>query len=327
MQTQLCRMLGIELPIIQAPIGEAAGPELAAAVSNAGALGTLVLTGLGAGSALAAIKRTRSLTKKPFIANFILDFDIEAELAVALDNRVPLISLFWGDPAPYAARIHAAGLRMIVTVGSVQEAQHALASGADILVAQGWEAGGHVRGVVSTLALVPSVVDIAGDVPVVAAGGIADGRGLVAVLALGAQAAWIGTRFLTALEADVHPDYRTRILAAGTDDTFYSKLYDGGWPDAAARVLRTQAVEAWEAAGCPGPGARPGESDVIGHTGSAEISRYAAQTPIRATTGEIQAMSLWAGQGVGLLSRVQQAAEIATEIAGQAEAILKALHG
>ena len=327
MQTQLCRMLGIDLPIIQGAIGAAAVPALVAAVSNAGGLGTLVLTGLGAERTRAAIRQTRQRTKRPFIGNFILDFDIEAELAVALDEGIPLISLFWGDPAPFAARIHAAGAQMMVTVGGVDEGKRARDAGADILVAQGWEAGGHVRGTVSTLALIPAVVDIAGDVPVVAAGGIADGRGLVAVLALGAQAAWIGTRFLAATEADVHPEYRTQVIRAGTGDTVYSRLYDGGWPDAPARVVRTRAVADWEAAGCPKSGFRAGEADVIGRTGAEPVYRYAADTPVGATTGDVGSMSLWAGQGVGLVRRIQPAAVIVAEIAAQADALLRTMCG
>ena len=324
MPTQLCRLLDFEHPVIQAAVGAAAGPDLAAAVSNAGGLGTLVLTGLGADQARAALRRTRKLTRRPFVCNFILDFDVEAEMAVALAEGVTLISLFWGDPAPFAQRIHAAGARMMVSVGSVAEARQALQAGADILVAQGWEAGGHVRGTVTTLALVPAIVDIAGAVPVVAAGGIADGRGLAAVLTLGAQAAWIGTRFLAAVEADVHPDYRARIFAAGADDTVYARLYDGGWPDAPARTLRTPAVAAWEAAGRPDRGNRPGDDDVIGHTGAAPVYRYAAATPVAATTGDVAAMSLWAGQGVGLVGRLQPAAEIVAELVADARAAFAA---
>ena len=111
----------------------------------------------------------------------------------------------------------------------------------------------------------PAVVDAVAPVPVVAAGGIADGRGLAAALALGAEAVWIGTRFVSATEADAHPLYRERLLAADADDTVYSTLFDGGWPDAPARTLRNPTIEAWEAAGRPAPGARPGEGDVIGN--------------------------------------------------------------
>jgi nitronate monooxygenase len=121
-------------------------------------------------------------------------------------------------------------------------------------------------------------VDAVAPVPVIPAGGIADGRGLAAVLALGAEAAWIGTRFLGATEADLHPLYRARVLAASASDTFYSPLFDGGWPDAPGRVLGNTTVGAWQAAGRPAPGARPGEGETIGHVGPKAVVRYEAVT-------------------------------------------------
>ena len=133
---------------------------------------------------------------------------MHAKLAAALEEGERIVSRFWGDPAPYADTIHKSGALLLQTVGSVDEARRALHAGADVLVAQGWEAGGHVRGESTTLALVPAVVDVAGEVPVVAAGGIADGRGLAAALALGAAGAMIGTRFLAAEDADTHRRYR-----------------------------------------------------------------------------------------------------------------------
>ena len=170
----------------------------------------------------------------------------------------------------------------------------------------------------------PAVVDAVAPVPVVAAGGIADGRGLAAALALGAEAAWIGTRFVSAAEADAHPLYRDRLLAAGTEDTVYSTLFDGGWPDAPARTLRTPTVTIWEAAGRPARGARPGEGEVIGHEALGPIRRYDCITPRTDVTGDILAMSLWAGQGVGLVRRTQPAAEIVAEIVAEARAVMAA---
>ena len=231
-------------------------------------------------------------------------------------------TVFWGDPTPLAARVHAAGSLLMVTVGSVEEAKRAVSGGADIIVAQGWEAGGHVRGTMSTLALVPAVVDEIAPVPVVAAGGIADGRGLAAVLALGAQSAWVGTRFLGASEADLHPIYRARVLDARSADTVYSTLFDGGWPDAPGRALRTPTVVAWEAAGRPATGARAGEGDAIGRVGDEVLLRYEAVTPRPDFDGDIEAMSLWAGQGVGLVGREQPAAEIVRELVEEARSVM-----
>jgi len=182
----------------------------------------------------------------------------------------------------------------------------------DVVVAQGWEAGGHVRGTVATLPLIPAVVDAVGTTPVVAAGGIADGRGLAAVLALGAAGAWIGTRFLASQEATIHPRYRELLLSATEDDTvFLEELFDVGWRKAPHRVLRNKTVETWEAAGRPPFGARPGEGEVIARSRSVgEIVRYQTYTPGADFEGDIDALSLWAGQSVGLVSEIKPAGDI-----------------
>ena len=189
------------------------------------------------------------------------------------------------------------------TVATAEDAKHAVACGVDMVVAQGWEAGGHVRGTVTTMALVPAVVDVVALVPVIAAGGIADGRGLAAALALGASAAWIGTRFLASDEAPIHADYLDRLIGAGEDDTVYSQdLFDIGWHDAPHRVLHNSTVAQWQAAGCPPPGARPGEGEVIATSDSlGPVARYQSDTPPGDGEGDIDAMALWAGQGAGLV--------------------------
>src|SRR5262249_27879143 len=190
-----------------------------------------------------------------------------------------------------------------------------------------WEAGGHVRGDVATLPLVPAVVDAVAPVPVVAAGGIADGRGLAAALALGAGGAWIGTRFLASEEAAIHPRYRERLLQANENDTVYLQdLFDVRWPDAPHRTLRNKTVAAWEAAGRPASGGRPGEGEVIATSRSVgPIVRYQSYTPGADAEGDIDALSLWAGQSVGLVRKVQPAGEIVREIAEEAGSVLRRL--
>src|SRR5213078_3710693 len=169
------------------------------------------------------------------------------------------VSFIFGDPGSYVDLVHDAGGLVMHTVGSAEEARRAVGSGADVVVAQGWEAGGHVWGGVATLPLVPAVVDAVAPVPVIAAGGIGDARGVAAVLALGAQAAWLGTRFLLAEEMPIHQDYRRRLItAAETDPQRYADLYEVGWPDAPHRALRNSTSKAWEDAGRPPPGKRPG---------------------------------------------------------------------
>jgi nitronate monooxygenase len=202
------------------------------------------------------------------------------------------------------------------TVGSAEEARRAVAAGVDVVVAQGWEAGGHVWSTVATLPLVPAVVDAVTPVPVIAAGGIGDARGVRAVLTLGAQAAWLGTRFLMAEEMPIHDLYRRLLIAAAeTDAQWYPNLYEVGWPDAPHRVLRNSTAQRWEAAGRPPLGRRPGMGDVIAHFASGEaIVRYSTAAPLVGTIGEIEALSLWAGQSVALAKKLQPAAEIVAEL-------------
>jgi nitronate monooxygenase len=314
MRTPLCDLLGIEHPIVQAPMGGPAVPQLAAAVSNAGALGTLALS--WSDDAGAAVRELEGLTTRPFGANFGLQLDQRERLDSALEAGLRIVSLFWGDPSPYVERVHDAGALLLHTVGSADEAKRAVGAGVDVVVAQGWEAGGHVWGQVGTLALVPAVVDAVAPTPVIAAGGIGDGRGVAAVLALGAQGAWVGTRFLMAEEAPVHERYRELLIAAGeTDALWFADLFDGGWPNAPHRALRNSTIDDWEAAGRPAAGSRPGEGDQVATrpNGSA-IPRYASSTPVEGLDGDIDAMSLWAGQSVALAKRVQPAAEIVAEL-------------
>jgi NAD(P)H-dependent flavin oxidoreductase YrpB (nitropropane dioxygenase family) len=320
-RTALTELLGIEAPIVLAPMGGAATPELAAAVSNAGGLGTLPLSWSTPDEIKGRVAEVAALTDRPFGVNLIRAWDQRERLNAALEAGAPVISLFWGEAAELVPEARD-GAVVFVSVASADEAARAAAAGADVVVAQGWEAGGHVRGTVTTLALVPRVVD-AVDVPVVAAGGIADGRGVAAVLALGAAGAWVGTRFLAALESSIHDEYRRRVLDAAETDTYYGELFDGGWPDAPHRALRNSTVEAWELAGRPAPGHRPGEEDDVAARGDGTpIKRYTSVTPQAGMTGATEALPNWAGQGVGLVTRVQPAADIVQELVADAERIL-----
>ena len=321
MTTDICRLLGIDHPIILAPMGGAVGPDLAAAVSNAGGLGILPLWSQTPEKIREILRATRALSDKPIAANLNLEFDQSDRLDACLAEEVPIISFFWGPP-PGALYKHAkeAGALVMHTVADAKAAKRAVDAGADVLVAQGWEAGGHVDGMVATLPLVPAVVDVAGDVPVIAAGGIGDGRGLAAVLALGAQAGWIGTRFLMSEEAAIHDDYRQFLIDSGEADTVHlMDLYDGGWPDAPHRAIRNSTVEAWEAAGSPAPGGRPNEGEIIATSPSkGDVRRYQSFTPVADASGQIEACSMWAGQSVAMARRVQPAAQILHEILEEA---------
>ena len=280
LETPLTELLGIAAPIVQAPIGGLVRPPLVAAVSNAGGLGVHPFSWSEPATLDGIIAETRALTAKPFAVNLALYLDQDERLGVCLDAGVALVSFFWGDSSPLVGRVHAAGAKAMQTVASADEAKRAVDAGIDIIVAQGWEAGGHVWGEVGGMALIPAVVDAVDQVPVIAAGGIADGRGLAAALMLGAAGVWMGTRFVASAEATTHPGYQDLVIAARETDTVHSKLFDGGWPDAALRTLNNSTVEAWRAAGCPPPGARPGEGEPIAtEPGSHPVIRYDCSCP------------------------------------------------
>ncbi len=325
--TPLCRMLGIAAPILQAPV--ASSPDLAIAVSQAGGLGILPITWTETDALRRSLAQVRKRTAMPFAANIVIPLMEEmqqANLDLVLEAGVPVVSTFYGDPAPLVPRIHDAGALAMHTVGSAEEARRVVDQGVDIVVAQGIEAGGHVWGSVATMVLVPAVVDAVPGTPVAAAGGIADGRGLAAALALGAQAAWVGSRWLLASESDAHPAWRERVLAAHETDTVLSTAFDGGWPDAPHRCLLNDTLEAWQAAGEPPCGERPNEGEIIGRDGSgAAIERYSAENPVADTTGAVTSMALYAGQSAGLLHGETTAAEIVAGMLTDAESILARL--
>jgi NAD(P)H-dependent flavin oxidoreductase YrpB (nitropropane dioxygenase family) len=322
--TPLCALLGIEVPVVQAPIGSATTPALAAAVSEAGALGTLSITWVEPSRAASLVTRTRELTDKPFGVNVSLDFAVDAQVDAALEAGARIVSTFWGDAARLHPAIAEAGALHLHTVRSPEEARAAVDAGAEVVVAQGWEAGGHVWGEVASLPLVPAVVDAVAPVPVIAAGGIGDGRGLAAVLALGAQAAWLGTRFLTATEANTHELYRDRVVAATATETAYTGCFNGGWPDAPHRVLRNATLDAWEQAGRPAAPDRPGEGEVVARDPrGGDVPRYFDLMPWRGLEGDVAEMALYAGQSVGLVHDVRPAADIVAALVREAEQALQ----
>lgn len=319
-------LLAIEHPVLLAPMGGAVSPEMVAAVSDAGGFGFVPGISTTPDRLRDAIRRTKERTDAPFGVNLVFKDQVEPLLDTALDEGVRVISFFWGDAAPLAPRVHDAGGIVVHTVGSAEQARRSIDGGSNVIVAQGWEAGGHVCGTVSTLALLPAVVRVARQVPVVAAGGIADGGAIVAALALGASGAWIGTRFLGAEEATIHEVYRNRLLEADETSTFYSALYNKGWPDAPHRVLRSATTEAWEAAGRPRAGERPGERDIVAHAGDgSSIERYASRTPHQSFSGDIEALPMWAGQGVARIDRIQSTRAIFDELISEAATCLERL--
>jgi nitronate monooxygenase len=326
MKTALCHMLGIEHPIVAAPMGpDLTGPETVAAVSNAGGLGILQAQFCAPPLFREEIHRVRALTDKPFGVSLLLHFPIEDQVAVCLEEHVPVLWLFWGDPTPYVEPAHAAGVKVFHQVGSVSDAQRAAAAGVDVIIAQGVEAGGHVAGEVSTLVLVPQVVDAVSPRPGAAAGGIADARGVVAVLALGAQAAVLGTRFLASSESRAHPHYKQKLLDASERDTVRTILFGHGWPNAPHRTLRTAFVREWLGQEGRGQESRPDEP-VVGRTviggQPMPVLRFMGFPPNSDASGDIDSMDLLAGQSVGLIHEVKPAGQIVGELVAEARQII-----
>jgi NAD(P)H-dependent flavin oxidoreductase YrpB (nitropropane dioxygenase family) len=328
LETPLCRTLGIELPIFNAGMGGGvAGTALAAAVSNAGGLGVLGMGGLPAAVTREQIRLLRPLTRKPFGVNVILALADEGQVAACLEEKVPVLILFWGDPKPFVHKARQVGTKVVLQCGSVEEAKAAAAAGVDAVMIQGVEAGGHVRGTTALSISLPAVVEAVKPLPVIAAGGVADGRGLVAALDLGAEAVSIGTRFLCSDEANAARAYKERIVAASAEDTVYTLLFDIGWPNAAHRVLRNKAYTEWEAAGCPPSGRRPGEGVTFGAMTIAgtrvELARYHIFMPLEGFQGDMEYAALYAGQSCELVHDIKPAAKIVGDLVVQAEALLQ----
>jgi len=313
--TAFTRAFGLGLPVVQAPMGGVCTPRFVAAAAEAGALGMLPIWMLPPDAARAAVAELRALTARPVAVNLRADRDQDALIAIAAGEGVDLAHLFWGDPGRAAPAVRRAGARMIATVSDADTAKAALDAGAVGLIAQGAEAGGHVFGTTPLEALLPQVTALAGDTPVAAAGGVTSNAAAARAFALGASAVVLGTRLLVAEESEAHPDYKAALIAASGADTALTLCFDGGWPDAPHRVLRNSTFRAWEAAGSPPAGARPGEGEAIGRDPrGAEIPRYHCSPPRGGVTGEIEAMCLYAGAGVGEITRVQPLRAILDEV-------------
>jgi len=315
-RTKLCDVLGIDVPIGNAGMaGGTAGARLAAAVAEAGGLGGLGgIYREGAERLREEIRATRALTAKPFSVNlWVYLLDVAPQfLDICIEERVPSVTLSFGDPGAHARRAKDAGIVTLHQVQTVAGAKAAAAAGVDAIIAQGGEAGGHT-GSVAAMALVPQVVDVAGEIPVIAAGGIADGRGLVAALALGAQGVIMGTRFVAAEESEppAH-QHRERIIAATADDTVYTDVFDiiDGlrWPEGiSGRTIRTAFTQEWHGR----------ETELHEHRRSI-IDEGGGALPDRAH-------SAYAGQSAGLIRDVKPARAIIDDVMREADEVLRRL--
>jgi len=315
--TKFTEMVGCTVPIQEAPV--ARWPRLALAVAAAGGLGIVNVSGSTPTQISALLDGMREQASGVFGANFLPfdDRDTAAEQVAAAASRARVVDFFYFDPDPKLVEVvHAAGALASWQVGSRDEALAAEAAGCDFIIAQGIEAGGHVRGRIGLLALLGEVLE-AVRVPVLAAGGIGTARALAAVLAAGAAGARMGTRFVAAEESDAHPEYVRALIAAQATDTIYTYRFDVGWPDAPHRVLRSclEAAQAFQ-------------SDIVGEQVEASgervpVRRFQPLPISRSTTGAIAAMPHWAGESVSAIHGVQSAAEIIREVAGGAEQLLQ----
>lgn len=310
--------LGLAIPVVQAPIGGSARPELASAVSNAGGLGGLALTWSDPETARARVTATRAKTDGLFYGNFALAFPPVA-LKAALEAGLRCVTFSFGDPAVWIELVRRAGATVGVQVGSVEQARRALAHEPEFLVCQGVEAGGHLQSGRSLAALLPEVLALASGLPVFAAGGLATGDDLRAALDAGASGAVFGTRFLATRQSRAHPAFKRRLTTARSEDAVVTTCFGEGWPDAPHRVLRNETLTQWESAGCPKEG-RPGDGDPVGRYPNGDVvRRYAMDHPTEGVTGDPLNMCLYAGAGVGAIRDLPDAGDLVRRLWSEAQ--------
>ena len=310
-ETALTRLLGIQHPILLAPMGSAAGGKLAAAVTHAGGLG---MVGSGYASTTAIRQELGEAGNARVGVGFILwalDRNPQA-LEVALDARPAAIMLSFGDPTPYTERVRAAGSKIICQVQTLEQARQAAAAGADIIIAQGRDAGGHSGMTRGTIGLVPAVVDAVGSIPVVAAGGIADGRGLAAALSLGASGVSMGTRFTATKESLWDQAMKEKAVEAGGDQTAQTRVFDivrgAAWPaHYPGRALRNDFFAEWH-----------GKEEAL-----EQQQRTVEPTYLASGANDFAQRGVWAGESVDLVRDIPSARDVIERIVEEAAAVLR----
>jgi len=313
-RTAFSELVGIDHPIALGGMGSIYAPDLVAAVSNAGGLGALGCHRLNPEQIRQGAAAIRQKTDKPFALNLLIFEAIEECFAAVLNEKPAVLAFAWPRPeqdiGSYVARAHDAGCKVTFMAGGVPEARRAVKAGADVIIAQGTEGGGHV-GWVATMALVPMVVDAVAPVPVVAAGGLADGRGLAASLSLGADGILMGTRFLASVESPLHPNFKQAIVESDGHDTMLTEIPDLAsgtvWPGAMSRSRRNALIERW-----------------AGREWALRQNQAEAFASIKAArlAGDVNEAPLSMGQDAGLIEDIPPAGEIVRRIAKEAEELL-----
>lgn len=291
---ELETLFGTSNPVYQAGMGGIAGPDLTAAVSNAGGLGHLGGIRMAAKDLQNWIQQTKTLTNSGFAVNLVPPGGgpdgFDAQLDVVITEKPKAVSLYWGDFEVAIPKLKAAGIKVMVQVGTVTDAKKALKDGADMLIAQGVEAGGHVKSKIGLMSILPAIVDIAGTTPVLAAGGLSTSLKIAAAMRLGAAGAWVGTSFVAASEANAHAIYQRRLIDATIEDTHHGHFYSYGWPIGTPyRVIKPK--NNFSLRNLKAAGARPSDKVAFAKT-----------------------VQLYAGQGVGDIKEVKPAARILAEL-------------
>jgi NAD(P)H-dependent flavin oxidoreductase YrpB (nitropropane dioxygenase family) len=326
--TSITQTFGLTTPIVNAGMAMIARPALAAAVCEAGGLGTIgsdinppdVLRHL--------VRKTKTITKRPFGVDLIGDFVTDEHISVLIEEQVALAVFFWTLPTPeHVERLKHAGIKVWMQVGRVSEGEQAAALGADALIVQGAEAGGHNRAEASIMTLFPRIRRRFPGLPLLAAGGIVDGTTMAAALVLGADAVWCGSRFLASQEAEAHDAYKERVVSADVGDTAILSIYGPEWPDQAMRAIINDGARV--ALGREPEAIRDARGQIIGSTvlngQKIPVPRYSVILPTRDFDGDIEQACLTAGQSAGNIHEILPAGEIVRRMTTEAKAALDGL--
>jgi nitronate monooxygenase len=317
--------LNIKLPIWNAGMGMGmAGAALSSVVSNAGGLGVLGLGGMPPQAMRPVIAEMRELTTRAFGVNIIMPMMQDGQIETCFDENIPLMVLFWGDPAPYINDAHKRGVLVVSQCGDVEEAVRAAEAGVDGVIVQGTEAGGHVKATRPLHIVLRETVKELGSVPVIAAGGIATGADIAQALKLGASAVSMGTRFVATDEALALESYKSLITESQSSQTVLTELFDMGWPNAAHRVIRNKAYDEWEAAGSPPTGTRPDENLIIGELGdganAVEIPRFSVVPPIDNYHGDLSEAALYCGESCDRIDTIISTEKVMDQLVAELNA-------
>lgn len=312
---KLTELLNIKYPIIQAPTAGVINSAFTAAVSNNGALGALPLSWSTPGHAEQQINAIKEKTNRSFFANFVLNFEPKA-FEMAIKKKVPIIQFSWGMPTiEMVNKMKAHKVVLGIQVTSELSAKKAISLGADYLVCQGVEAGGHVHASRPLADTLKQVLKVAKNIPVVASGGIATGYKMREYMQMGAAGVVMGSRFVATKESNGHDVYKNSLVTAKAEDTVFTTCMNKGWNNATHRILRNSTFNMWESNGCPKIGSRPGETDTIATYGELnKVERYSINSPGNFYSGNIEAMANYAGTSVADIHDIPTVAKLIERI-------------